>query len=343
MKTVSPYRLASSFVSVSCALGVLTSTTLLATGCGAINDMYDLTEEVGETSKRLALQTAILQRQQRQAVAQQTRQKSFEIVRQENPAIEIKFKEAATFFHSFEFQIWENLLTNDVHDRNVLFERAGEEFMLSFRGVMQGKFSDANPLEKKGRMPSLMAFAATMEQVNDFQIWAQANGTGFPLVSMLDLVTEALARKPELDQNPYAQMPGHVRKILYYEDEARYLLELRYNIMTALVIDKISSQHDQTLGEKLDQLLTVVKLSKDWVSKFSRLNAVEISQSILYLKEAEKMRTFLRSIGARTKLNGSIKTLVERLKIERDPNAGDGKKHYTAEFERAIADFKKAI
>jgi hypothetical protein len=318
----------------------------LCSGCGALSqmrqqmsNMSDTTQQMGHTTDEMNQRTALLQREQRQGVAQQTRGKALDDLMRDS-ALELKMKDAAVYFQSFEFQLWENILDDDEQNRQALLATGAEEFLLTFRGVMDGKYSDPDPASKDGRMRSLLAFGATADQMNELQISASKRPrTGFKAVSMLDLITDALAAKPALERNPGADFPAYVGKVLFYEDEAAYFLQIRHNIMAAMVVDKLAPMSQMSLGEKLSMILAALKIKKSWKAKLERVNAVELSEMTRFLGDAEKARASLEGTGRKASLNSRIAHLLERVQLVEDPRADESKSIATADFEAKLREF----
>src|SRR5690606_9591572 len=101
--------------------------------------------------------------------------------------------------------------------------------------------------------------------LNSLQIEASERD-GFPVISMLDIIVNSLRLLPEA--NDSYDVPLYVKKVLLFEDDARYLLDLRYNICAALVLDKLYNVGKMNLWSKLTLLL-----KQNVTVDFSTLNA----------------------------------------------------------------------
>lgn len=297
------------------------------------------------TTQDMLTETELLERQQRQAISSQSRRDSLAIIMQDQTAIELKIVAAGVYFDSFEFQLWENILRDDEFQRQVLLERGTQEFMVILHGLINGDYSDPDPTQKTGRMPSLLALGEMVSQLNDLQVAAsQRPGSGFQAVSMLDLIQTALLDKNLVNQDPNADVPSYVRQVLYFESDAEFLMDLRYNILTATVLDKISGQSSMGLGDTLEFYLSALGwFGTQWVADFSKVNEVEISQSLTYLQQAIATRAFIRSIGGNPVLNDNIKRLMNTLNIKVDPGAGAAKAQATQDFKSGMSEFNAGI
>jgi hypothetical protein len=291
--------------------------------------MHRITDEMNK-------RTAQLMRDQRQGISHQVRSDALKDVATDG-AIELKFKAAAVYFQGFEFQIWENILDDDEALRQSLLTVAAEEFLLSFRGVIDGKRKSPDPLSTDDKMKSLLAFGATVEQVNQIQVDASRKpGSGFPIISMHDILANGLRAKAQMDASPGAYFPSYVYKVLLYEDEATYVFQLRANIMLGMVIDKISDASQMTLTQKLGMLFNALGWSSSWTAKFSKINSVEIREITRYLDEVRKSIELLKELRSGPDTNDKIETLLKRVKIEKDPNASQDKAIATHEFEMKL-------
>lgn len=310
------------------------------TGCGLTENMdkmkettdalSDRTDDLYDETRKLAQMTAMLLREQRQGVSQEQRREALRNVLDPNMPIEIKMKDAAVYYNAFEFQLWENILEDDERKRQDLFAQGVEEFMISFRGVINGKRPDPDPLSTKPQMQSLFALAATLEQINLLQTDASFKNPFRP-VSMLDLILDGLAMKSQADENPQS-VPPYVLKLLGYEDEARYILELRYNIFSAIVVDKSFDVSQMSLQDKLKMIL-----KGNLSIEFSKLNAAEIVElTNKYMYGAIYVRDFMRAHGTPINLNKNLMNVLKKAVIKEDPTAAAGKKKATQDFKEAL-------
>lgn len=327
-----------------------------ATGCGIMDSAKKMmtnmdhmaattdrlakkTDEMSDTTKGMAYQTQLLLRLARQGGAQETRREAMKLFISDDMPFEGRAVNAAVYFRSFEFQLFDESVdlkadgtTIDEEYRSALFAAAGEELVFSVRRVAAGPRPDPDPLSNKANMQALFAMGGTMDQMNDLQ-HNLAERYGFQSRSVMDLLVEALQSKAQADADPLS-VPAYVNKILEYEDEARYLFELRYNIYPAVVVDKLYDVSQMGLGDKLKMLLKK-KLTVD----LAKFNTSEIRMlTDKYIKGALQTRKFMADIGAPIKMNSSLLDILKKAQIKDDPNAAAGKAQATLDLKAGLSE-----
>lgn len=315
-------------------ISTLLMLTISMAACGALDTMDDMsgtTKSMKGTTEEMKLGTEVLLRDARQGGAVKTRRDALDSMMTHKKALELKFKDAAIYYQAFEFQIWENILTDDETHRQALLRDGAQEFLVTLLGVIHGKKPAPNPLSSDDTMTTLLALGATADQVNTIQLEASARKP-FQVVSMLDLIATALRSKDAVNNG---NIPlEYIYKVLLNEDEALYLLELRYNIMSAMVLDKIYSVSQMGLVDKLKMLLS----KKDMVVDLATLNAPEINElTNNYIPGALAMRSLRAELGTPIKLNKNVLKILKKASFKDDPAAGPGKTAAIANFKERFA------
>jgi hypothetical protein len=254
-----------------------------------------------------------------------------------NRAFELRLRDAAIHEQSFEFQLWENLFEDDELKRQNLLAIGAEEYMITLKGLIDGRRRQPDPLLSDDKMDALLAMAAMSDQVNLLQLEASRRpGNGFRALSMLDLLISGLKAKRSVDQGSAGSsqepLSKYIPKVLMYEDEARYLLELRYAILPAIVVSKISDVDNAGFCEKLRLILAALKVAPNWTADFKKMNAAEIRLLTKYIRDAVSVRNAMDEMDQNTKLDGKLKAILQRAVLKEDPAAGPGKVQATQAF-----------
>ncbi len=247
-------------------------------------------------------------------------------------SFELKFKDAAAYFQAFEFQLWENIFTDDEAKRQSLLASAAEEFMATFRGVINGKRESPNPLSKDKDMQNVLALAAMADQINDLQI-ESALQNKFAPTSILELIVNSLKLLKQADDG--REIPKYAQKILVFEDEARYLLEARYTVYAAMILDKLFNATQLGLLDKLTLLL-----KSELVVDFASLNSVEINElTNKYIGSAIYARTVMSTLGTPIYMNKVILGILKKATFKNDLYAGNAKIAAIERFKKAYSIF----
>lgn len=293
------------------------------------------TSDVLEESKRLAKLTAMLLKASRQGVSQEQRVRAQQEFTRPDTSFEVATKNAAVYLRSFEFQLWENTWYDTPSGREALFATAIEEFMIVFRGLAARRLPlDPLEVQDNANHRALFALAGTLEQINDLQVESSFQNK-FQAVSMLDLILSALFQQEKLDQSLNIG-PKFAEKLLQYQDEAFYLLQLRYSIYLAVLADKLL---------ELNQLSWLGKARLNFNAYFgtlpvdlSQMNAMELKEmTFKYAYGALFIRNKMEKLGQTLEIPDTLRSLLEAIRISEDPSAASGKRSISKNLLRAFA------
>lgn len=204
-----------------------------------------------------------------------------------------------------------HLPSNLVTKRDQLLAEGIEEYLLVFRGFLTNgrkqhkRFPKVNPFSKDPAHLSALAMALTADQINPEQITAARHiPGGFQPESPLSLIMNTLLAKNNMENlseegmrlhssSPHpdprsmyapthnAPMAPYMEKVLFYEEESKYLLEARYNMLLGTSMDKLVNARSKSRAGLFGSLLT-----NNWRADLDNLSAPEIHRTNGYIGEA---------------------------------------------------------
>lgn len=180
------------------------------------------------------------------------------------------------------------------------------------------RFPKVNPFSKDPAHLSALAMALTADQINSEQIIAARHiqDNGFQPQSPLTLIMNTLIATnnmenpsggmylnsstpyhdaianpyppPHLDprsqahpQSTHIPMAPYMEKVLFYEEESKYLLEARYNMLLGTSMDKLINPKAKSRPGLFGSLMT-----NNWKADLDNLSAPEIHRTNGYIGEA---------------------------------------------------------
>ena len=319
------------------------------TGCGLTDNMdrmRDLTEELAhktdgmsETTDGLYEANLYLIRMARQGGALTSRSDAYNKMTEQKISLENRMAMSAVFYRSFEFQLFLGDGRLDLpEDRQILFGEAAEELIHRFSGLINGKRPEANPLSTNPNVQAMFALSATLEQFNSLQ-FRYAKKYGFPLKSVLDLIVDTVKNK----DLPSSELPAYAKKFLANNnagnqkkgalDDISFMLEMRQNIFSAVVLDKLFGAGRMGLIDKLKLILGgSVKID------FALHNESELNEiTYKYLYGALFARELMRESGNPIVLNKMTKKILKKAQFKEDPLATGPKRDVQEKFKAGFA------
>ncbi len=202
--------------------------------------------------------------------------------------------------------------------RDQLLAEGIEEYLLVFRGFVTANrknyksFPKINPFSKNPSHLSALAMALTADQINPEQITASLRpGREFIPQSPLSLITNALLVHR---QEQYLEPPPYIKKVLFYKEVAKYLLEARYNMLLATSLDKLMNLRQKDRGELFQSFL-----QNKWEVDLDHLSASEINRANGYMNEAIQLnQAYTSTYEQQPKLISRIFNVVKTLYISAD-------------------------
>jgi hypothetical protein len=372
-------------------LFILLILVLTVTGCGVTKDMQemkdttnhlkDLTEKMSDKEDHLSdtsdklygvsqLMSGIQQEMYSDMVQESETGRRKRLENMDGAkTIDEKFSLAAKYYWSFEFQLWKGDGTRDAESLELLKTLAVQEF---FREVV--RFVDFNNFEygvmsHTNRMKDLYALACALDEVN-FNQMQYAKKNNFKYASMETIIEEQLAVSKKIhdglvkttDQNLLQWEVGSRQK-----DSALYLLQLRQEFLTAVVISKAigfnpDNLHLLDLGLNLfiGQDASFIETAK---SLFGAVEEDLRGAQVLYsgkidvsnrdteslalynyfLRKVIHTQEFLKSIGEPVKMDSLFKRLFDRLYIVDEDHGQRAKEIDRVQLVKEFADLLQTI
>lgn len=324
---------------------IAASMTLLS--CGLVENMDKMlsnTKNLGETTEDMARRTAVLQRQNRQAVSAQNRTDNLITLNEAGHVLEHKIRASAIFAQAFDFQVWANIFPDDESIRQRLLQEGVEEYLIQIKGLLKkgrplgAKRPKIDPLTDNDWEISLLAMSMTAERINFEQIRAsQVPGREFVPVSILDMLTNSLLARKSIDENDcIGDARPYMCEILKYEQNVKWFLEARYNMLNAAAMEMVAPLDEIGLVDKLKILIGKGK----WDAEMKHVNVVQINTAHKYLWDAVYIGNVYEAVyGGFPSLNKQVRKAFNNMRVRDDANAGTAKQDATNRFRSAVERF----
>lgn len=235
----------------------------------------------------------------------------------------MKITEASKYSKAFEFQLWSGQRYDTKEYLDQLHEDAMEEFFRSLYELNGDKSiasSDLSPFKimGKGKKHSLNIYAISLAAhgVHNVQEKVTVAKNLLPdTTSVYGLIKEGL-RKSELveaGKMNLGDLADYEKTVYDYRDDAKALIQVRYNAMLTLAIARLSNIKDS----KVKGLANIyLGLPRSFNSRFSELNIGQQYQTNIYLDAAIKVKNYMTEIGMQPELIKPIKKLYGKMILE---------------------------
>lgn len=233
-----------------------------------------------------------------------------------------KISESGKYFMAFEFQLWSDSCQDESNLKlDYLKDSAAREFLREAQEfVADGDLSPDPAAQADGDMystgnlkASFNALAATLHMLNPKQEYRSKKEEQFKSYTMLDLLQDGLAAKVDLQSGRISadELPLQLREVLLQEKYAVALLQARYNIAVAIVLDGISNINGGFFSQ------TKMFLSP-WSVDMNKANIAQLIEFQSYVKGAIEVRDFLRMHGYQPQLNSKFKQVLRNMRFNPD-------------------------
>lgn len=253
-------------------LNILLVTGLIAiSGCGKDTEVVNVPISTAEgLGNGLA----------RSEASREARTKNLNLM-SEAKSFEQKLTYATAYTNAFDLNLSTNM-KNSVEE----YFRAIRENLKAFKDV-----KDIKPTSDESEAMNLFAMAVTLQ--------------GKSNVSMLSLIKDSLKKVEPLEKGliSLADLSEAQKEVIYFQEEAQLMLNLRFNINAAMALVSLSDE------KKLRHLSSLSK------GKNGSLNAVQQQRVNSYLLESILIRDFMRSAGIKAKLDKSIRKPLSKIKV----------------------------
>lgn len=296
-----------------------------------LDDMHDQTAEMNKTTQQMnettgkmnerteGLETATgeLYDALRQGDSLAARRSALDnMMKAQEPAR--KLSEAAKYFMSFEFQFWTNANEDKGEEKRIdLATLAAREFFKDVyqfipNGVMKADpFADQIISTEKGNLIAcLNALAVTTHYLNPKQEKRIKENPSMKSISMYKMIEESLLAKASIEsgEKKISDYPGYVFEILSNEPAAIYLMQARYNYLSALFLGRATPvAHSKWTGVKF--------FAKKWTLDLNSFNAAQIEEFNMFLDGALKTKKILQQIGAKPEMDFMLKRMINNMTL----------------------------
>lgn len=325
--------------------------------CSKVQEMHNATMEMNSTTSDLADVSSQMNKMMaevydsgRQGASLDLRNKLFEIA-VNAPKIEEKATNAGLYFLAFEFQLWSNLgQDNREGERERLMKDAVEEFFCHLLSITHwtevDPFAGKNPLafgEAENERAIFNAFALTLEKNNRKQDITTTDN-GLDAISMRNLIESALIadQKIKSGEARITDFPAYVDIVRQHEEIAIRLLKARYQILGLAVLTQLTPiSRNKWEGFKYKIW------GKSWQIDLNKVNSSALRLAAFRLKEANRARAFLASLGEKVELDPAIAGIYANAVVTNAPALGaEGvvageADTVKAEFKGELADYLK--
>ncbi len=333
-------------------LFLLCSTTLL-NACDVkknIDEMHDSTVEMNRTTKEMNDTTS--QMNNRTTDLQSATNELYDALRQgdslaarrsaldnllkaTDPAR--KLSEAGKYFMSFEFQFWSDQgQDKGLGKREELATLAAREFFKDVQQFIPNGEMDPKPFkgqifatEKSNLINSLNALSVTTQCLNPKQEVYLREKKGMAPLSMNLMIEESLLAKSKIEsgEKRLNEYPGYVAEILANESTAVYLLEARYNYLSALFLGRSTNiAHDKLAGAKY--------IAMKWTLDLSKFNFAQVEELNKFLTAALKTKSLLKQVGITPRMDILLVHMYKNMSLARNLKATTASK---AAIERELS------
>lgn len=245
----------------------------------------------------------------------------------------MKITNASKYVKAFEFQLWTGQKYDTQEYLDQLHEDAMEEFFRSLyelngdKSIANSKLSPFKLLGKgKARSNNIYAISLAMHGVHNVQekVTQDKRKQLADTTSVYGLIQEGL-RKAELVEAGKLNMSDlkeYEQTVYDYREDARALIQVRYNAMLTLAIARLSNIKDS----KIKGLANIyLGLPKAFKSRFSELNIGQQYQTNVYLDAAIKVKKYMEEINMSPELIKPLKKLYGKMILEEvtTPNDSD--------------------
>lgn len=305
-------------------------------------DMSNKMDTTNETTGQMNDGTTVMYYQFRSKESQETRDRNLRSMN-DATSFEQKVTHSVAYQVAFEYQLWKNdpATGDDQHERETLYLRGLEEF---FRAVRENSnhfdsLEDIQASSDENEAKNLAALAVALHRKHDFQL-NLARTKGITEVSNLDLIKQSLAKSEQLEKGLISlhDLKDFEHEVLSYEPEAKMLMKLRLNMLTAMALSCVSDIAKAGTVKKAKYLMF------DWDSKFPTLNLAQQDKVNTYLEEALSTQEFMASIGQNNLLDEKVKKIFKNMQLPEKACEGDACNNASEEsLEKLKANLKSLL
>ncbi|MBY0518228.1 MAG: hypothetical protein K2P81_15065 [Bacteriovoracaceae bacterium] len=236
---------------------------LLTTACSMkknMDEMHDKTVQMAQTTENLGESTSETKdllgwvaTLQKQGDGFQVRNNAFHNII-ESESINKKIESAIAYMYAFEFQLvsFSKIKGVDLQKlRELLAAQAVAELGKTLPEILpEGTKWPLDATKTDNNNESLMAISAVLHRINYLQT-QQVSVVGLRPLSMLDLLSESLMKKAELNEGKIkrSDLTDLDKEVLREEQIFSHMLKLRYKTLPVIALARISHLKDGILNK----------------------------------------------------------------------------------------------
>lgn len=233
--------------------------------------------------------------------------------------IEAKLLSATVYYYAYEYQTLSSEDLKKPNQVSTLLRKALEEFHHATYPLAQSSGWVLSPNSKDNTVNVLYALSGAMHEYNYNQD-LQGSGRG---VSFEDLAMQALAMKAAVEQGEleWQDTPPHVREGLFWHELLTYMLQLRHNFLTGLIVQKVSHFDEvaryNPWGFK-ENLAKARSFLADWHQNYDVIasDSARLSKITTLAHMSNRVRHFLRCRGVEVKTDPLLAQVVAKMQLD---------------------------
>lgn len=211
------------------------------------------------------------------------------------------FADAAFTILAMHFQFWEGQIDQDINELDKRLELGAELlFDRLFKHIPRQPKVDVNRPDLAYK--AMAALGAKMDEV-DPRYERGLVRRGLPRMTFYDYVVQALRNRDALARAE--ALPRAAAKILQWEPEAVYLLQLRHNVFPVMVMARLTDFQDRKDLRRLWMWWRGQKVD------LAKVNPEQLKEWTRWLKKAKQTRKDLREIGIEPQYNSTFNELLD--------------------------------
>ena len=229
-----------------------------------------------------------------------------------------KLASAAKYFVAFEFQLWKGTGADNAGRLDLLRRDAVTELLYAVDAYV-GPNSDSwsvSPAARDAKSLNLYALVATLDMVNTNQ-QTEEGGVATEAIAggMMTLLTDGLGARASLDSGKLLEsdLPKYQEAVLLAEAKAQYLIQLRQNVLPALLVNQLATTGSKTLSE-----LELVGMALfPWTAKVGEKerNLAELQYFATLLDKTLVARDALVKMGRPVRMDEGLVVVLKNLRF----------------------------
>ncbi len=210
------------------------------------------------------------------------------------------FENAGTTILAMHWQFWKGDYNDNMAELDSRLMWAAEAlFLRLFKHVPRDGNVDVLRPDRSFR--GVGALGAKLDIVSD-RFHDILKSKGMPDSIFYDLIVTALRNRNEIQRNE--QFPRATAKVLQWEQEAVYMLQLRHNILPLMVVSRLTDFQERGDARRLWMSITGQTVN------LNSANPEQLKEWISWLEKATQTRADLRSMGIAPQYNVMLNKII---------------------------------